>query len=1472
MSQSLESLNIIHLRNQAVFNKRYFADNGRVYIGTKDGKLKLEDKAIETSFKPTSTIPETNVQDAIENLSSGSNIGSLLTDTSTIDFTYNSIVPASITANLKNTTVIAGTYGSAILSPQIIIDAQGRITNAVNVAITAPTSIIVNDILTAVPVYPTWVTANSGALPLFVSSTKISFIPSIGLLQTNINSVLDYIQTTAASTPTIPAVTNLKFWNKTTNGIESPYWMGSDGLVIRGNRDLVSTVRNTSGVTLVAGDVVYSTGATGTAPNVAKAKADSITTMPVVGIVMHTILNNSFGRIQRFGRNEFGFDTSAFAVNDIVYASSTIAGGITNTRPVHPNFNQEIGIVAVSGVGNGSIFITINDPQGYELGTNLNTFAIGSGLAGTKTLSFVNTFTGDLQWTPTAARVLTLPDSTGTLATLAGAEALSNKTGLISQWTNDSAYLIASGTISYANNLTGGLGGQIPYQSAVNTTAMLTNGTAGQVLTSAGTTLAPTWTTPTVGTVTSVSGTANRITSTGGTTPVIDIAATYDALWQPISTNLTSLSSLTYASTSFVKMTAAGTFALDTNTYLTSVALTAGQIGFGSAGNTLTSDSTFTWNNTSKNFNITGTISQVLSNSANVWYVAQGNVGYWYTGATSTGLLSHQGFGIDFKTSNKYTMGDVGITNNTHILVNDTTQAITLTHGGLLTTGTIGSGLWNGTVISPVYGGTGVANNVASTLTISGAFATTLTVTGITGVTLPASGTLYGTLSNSITSAQLASSLTDETGTLLAVFSNSPTFTGTPILPTGTIGVTQAAGNNTTALATTAFVTTAVATSTASSWSLLGNAGTVAATNFIGTTDAIDFRIRTNNTDKVTVLSGGNVGIGTAAPNLYGFGVNDKVLTISATAAATSIGALDLSGGTTGRGIINFGTTLIRQAAILSTNTSDLTFNTNTTNTGTTVPEKMRILANGNVGIGTTAPTEKLDVSGNAASWSTIPGIKLTDVNGNVNGRNWGIYNGGSAYGSLEFIVGATQGASPNNATRVMSLTNAGNVGIGTTAPLGTLSIVSSNTTGTTTSSALNLTTNSLTSGYGIYGSTNSITSGRMMYLLSTSTAGAASGFHSMSRVRSEGANTNSAHSSYGFTAEVVNTGTNSVNYGAYIAAQGADINYSLFIPVNYPANTAANYAIRSLSTAQSSFAGNLGIGMTPVNTLDVTGTFGVTSNAVIGGTIKISGGTPGAGKVLTSDAVGLASWTTPTVGTVTAVTGSGNIASSGGATPNITFTGVLPIANGGTNSATKNWVDLTTNQTVGGTKTFSSNMVVNTLTVGTGGPASGAVSTAFGVSALASANSDLYNTAIGYLSLTNEVNGNFNTAVGANALTTSTGTRNTAIGMGAGHDLATGDGCVFIGYSAGYTELGSDKLYISNSNTATPLIHGDFNTTVLTVNGALDITSTTGYLKIPSLTTAQKTALTAANGMIVYDTTLAKFSFYQAGAWVQPF
>jgi hypothetical protein len=65
----------------------------------------------------------------------------------------------------------------------------------------------------------------------------------------------------------------------------------------------------------------------------------------------------------------------------------------------------------------------------------------------------------------------------------------------------------------------------------------------------------------------------------------------------------------------------------------------------------------------------------------------------------------------------------------------------------ITTLGTIGTGTWQGTVVSPTYGGTGV-NNGASTITIggshtlSGAFASTFTFTNTTSVTFPTSGTL----------------------------------------------------------------------------------------------------------------------------------------------------------------------------------------------------------------------------------------------------------------------------------------------------------------------------------------------------------------------------------------------------------------------------------------------------------------------------------------------------------------------------------------------------------------------------------------------------------------------------------------------------------------------------------------------------------------------------------------------------------
>ena len=102
-------------------------------------------------------------------------------------------------------------------------------------------------------------------------------------------------------------------------------------------------------------------------------------------------------------------------------------------------------------------------------------------------------------------------------------------------------------------------------------------------------------------------------------------------------------------------------------------------------------------------------------------------------------------------------------------------------------TGAIDAGVWNGTAISPFYGGTGISNNVSSTLTISGAFATTFTVSAATSVTLPTTGTL----------ATLAGTEEFTNKTLNAsVGKGTWTASGTWTLPAITLGGTVSGGAN----------------------------------------------------------------------------------------------------------------------------------------------------------------------------------------------------------------------------------------------------------------------------------------------------------------------------------------------------------------------------------------------------------------------------------------------------------------------------------------------------------------------------------------------------------------------------------------------------------------------------------------------------------------------------------------------------
>lgn len=80
-----------------------------------------------------------------------------------------------------------------------------------------------------------------------------------------------------------------------------------------------------------------------------------------------------------------------------------------------------------------------------------------------------------------------------------------------------------------------------------------------------------------------------------------------------------------------------------------------------------------------------------------------------------------------------------------------------------------------------------------------------------------------------------------------------------------------------------------------------------------------------------------------------------------------------------------------------------------------------------------------------------------------------------------------------------------------------------------------------------------------------------------------------------------------------------------------------------------------------------------------------------------------------------------------------------------------------------------------------------------------------------------------------------SAGNYNVFLGDSAGYNTNNGSKNVFIGSNAGYYETGSNKLYIDNSRTSSPLIWGDFTngSEKLIINGSVGVGITPGSYKL---------------------------------------
>ena len=173
---------------------------------------------------------------------------------------------------------------------------------------------------------------------------------------------------------------------------------------------------------------------------------------------------------------------------------------------------------------------------------------------------------------------------------------------------------------------------------------------------------------------------------------------------------------------------------------------------------------------------------------------------------------------------------------------------------------------------------------------------------------------------------------------------------------------------------------------------------------------------------------------------------------------------------------------------------------------------------------------------------------------------------------------------------------------------------------------------------------------------------------------------------------------------------------------------------------------------------------------------------------------------------------GGGNTA-MGYQSLNLNTTGIANTAHG-----TWSLRDNTTGQ-------FNTALGLHALLVNTTGNAN----TAVGAHAIRDNTMGLGNTALGQYALQDNTTGSDNVALGFNAGALTIGDNNVFIGRDAGSSGSdTKSGSVFIGFQAGYNEANSNRLYIENSNSTTPLLYGEFDNDFLRINGDAEIEKST--------------------------------------------
>lgn len=207
-------------------------------------------------------------------------------------------------------------------------------------------------------------TANEALAQISRLAQSLELLATAPVIENNNSVVTDYIDFDAKA-PHVDRIRRMA-WNGDDQTIE----IGMEyGVIQQIGMETYARVENTTGVTIPNGTVVgfVGVGANNTL-SVAPYLADGSTpTLYILGVMTHDLPDSGeVGYCTVWGHVR-DIDTSAFSIGDVLYASPTVAGEFTATKPTAPDNVVPVAAVLKVGTTDGEIFVrpTIEQQKYY---------------------------------------------------------------------------------------------------------------------------------------------------------------------------------------------------------------------------------------------------------------------------------------------------------------------------------------------------------------------------------------------------------------------------------------------------------------------------------------------------------------------------------------------------------------------------------------------------------------------------------------------------------------------------------------------------------------------------------------------------------------------------------------------------------------------------------------------------------------------------------------------------------------------------------------------------------------------------------------------------------------------------------------------------------------------------------------------------------------------------------------------------